>query len=77
MRVKLSPEWVLTTDHSASSYGRPILVNEDDETAYGPADFVACYPASGFMMARYFVEKLALKIKLTEKQAQLVARFIR
>jgi hypothetical protein len=76
MRVKLSPEWVLTTDHSASSYGRPVLVNEANGNVYGPGDLVSCYPESGFMMARYFVEKMALKIKLTEKQAQLVAHFI-
>jgi hypothetical protein len=77
MRVKLSPEWVLTTDHASSSYGRAVLVNEDNGNVYGPADFVSCYPESGFMMARYFVEKMALKLKLTEKQAQLVASFIK
>lgn len=32
--------WRLTTDHSASSYGQPVLVDPDGK-AYGPGDILA------------------------------------
>jgi hypothetical protein len=31
-------DYYLTTDHSASSYGMPVLVDPSTGTAYGPAD---------------------------------------
>jgi len=31
--------WRLTTDHSASSYGQPVLVDPDGN-AYGPGDIL-------------------------------------
>jgi hypothetical protein len=76
MRVKLAPGWALTTNHAASSYGRPVLLNEDNGNVYGPGDMVSCYPESGFMMAKHFVEEKALKLRLTEKQAQFIAKFL-
>jgi hypothetical protein len=74
MRVKLSGYWALTTDHSQSSYGRPVLVHEGNDNIYGPGDLVGC--KDGFMLARAFVEQKALGLRLTEKQAQLIAKFV-
>ena len=41
MHIALSPSLVLTTDHPASSYGRPMLIVNpkiEPQTTYGPAD---------------------------------------
>ena len=46
-------KWInyrLTTDHAASSYGQPVLV-DDDGTAYGPADVISPESADGFFAA--------------------------
>lgn len=40
MTVTLTPEWALTTDHSASSYSIPVLIKREENTAYGPLDHV-------------------------------------
>jgi hypothetical protein len=39
--VLLTPSWVLTTNHSASSYGQPVLVDRSTGEAYWPGDMVA------------------------------------
>lgn len=36
--VQLSRAWVLTTQHSASSYGKPVLVHKRTNKAFGPLD---------------------------------------
>lgn len=33
--------WHYTTDHAASSYGQPVLVNDATGTAYGPGDILS------------------------------------
>lgn len=41
MTHQLTPSLVLTTDHSASSYGKPVLIHNPSitpETVFGPAD---------------------------------------
>lgn len=41
MRVyRLQREWILTTEHSASSYGRHVLVHEPTGQAYGWGDYM-------------------------------------
>jgi hypothetical protein len=62
MRVNLAPSWDLTTDHSASSYGQPVLVNRGTNEAYGKGDILEAYPSWGYMSAAAVVERLA-KIK--------------
>jgi len=37
--LKLADDWTLSTEHSASSYGIPVLLSPAGE-AYGPADFM-------------------------------------
>lgn len=32
--------WRYTTDHAASSYGQPVLVDDETGTAYGPGDLL-------------------------------------
>lgn len=34
------PRFRYTTDHAASSYGQPVLVDDETGTAYGPGDLL-------------------------------------
>lgn len=65
MKIQLSPSLSLTTDHPASSYGMPVLVNSaDSRQAYGPADIVAFYnkpPQPAAMWVRRLAKTLANK----------------
>ncbi len=45
MKIQLTPSYELTNEHSASSYGRPVLVNRGSGEAYGPGDIVRAYPS--------------------------------
>ncbi len=75
MKIALTPSYVLTDEHSASSYGIPVLVHRQTEEAFGPADIVACYPSWGFMPAKEAVERLSRMTKLTYDEQQAVDRF--
>ena len=57
--LRLAPSWALTTDHAASSYGRPVLLHQPDGTAYGPNDLVRCFPSWPWQPARLAVLRLA------------------
>jgi hypothetical protein len=41
MKATLAPSWDLTTEHAASSYGQPVLVNRGTGEAFGPGDILA------------------------------------
>lgn len=41
--------WRYTTDHAASSYGQPVLVNDETGIAYGPADRMATSEVASFL----------------------------
>ena len=71
----LSGTWELSTDHAASSYGQPVLVNRTTGEAYGAADIVKPYPAWGFMPAAEAVRRLAKTAKLDADGRDLVAKF--
>lgn len=45
MQVNLSGSWELSTDHAASSYGQPVLVNRATGEAFGPGDILKPYPS--------------------------------
>jgi hypothetical protein len=59
MLIQLSPSWILTTVHSASSYGRPVLVNKHTSKAFGPGDVVRAFPSWALMPARQAVLRMA------------------
>jgi hypothetical protein len=40
MTITISSQYVLTTDHAASSYNQPVLVRVRDNSAYGPKDMI-------------------------------------
>jgi hypothetical protein len=75
MKASLSPSWALTTEHAASSYGQPVLVNRGTGEAYGPGDVVMLYPSHGYTKAADGVRRLAKTAHLTKAGAALVAKF--
>lgn len=76
MQANLAPSWELTTEHAASSYGQPVLVNRGTGEAYGPGDILTPYPSYGPMVAADAVRRLAKTAKLDEEGRALVARFV-
>ena len=58
MIVKLLTRWELTTEHAASSYGQPVLVNRDTGEAYGAADIVKCFPSWSYWPAWKAVNRM-------------------
>jgi hypothetical protein len=55
----LSPSWVLTMNHAASSYGAPVLVNRDTGEAFGAGDVLGAYPGWSGLPAGTVVTRLA------------------
>ena len=76
MKVSLSPSWELSTEHAASSYGKPVLVQRSSKQAFGPGDSVRVYPAWGFLPATKAVARLATLTRLTPDAQALVDRFV-
>jgi len=76
MECHLSPSWKLSTEHAASSYGIPVLVNCQTGEAFGPGDIVKAYPSHGFAPAADVVRRLAKTSHRDEEGAQLISRFL-
>jgi hypothetical protein len=72
MTCHLTPSYVLTTDHAASSYGKPVLVHLPTGIAYGSADLHEFYPSHGITTAAAFVSRMVktTKAKATVKAAE-------
>lgn len=75
MVATLTPSWQLSDEHSASSYGLPVLVHLSDGTAYGPADIILPYPSWGLQPAARAVRRMAKIATLDPEQRRAVARF--
>ena len=76
MKAVLSVTWELSTEHPASTYGQPLLVNRDTGEAYGPSDIVQVYGHMGRMVAAKAVQRLAPAAELNVAQRVLVAQFV-
>jgi hypothetical protein len=66
MRFEVEPDFVLTTDHAASSYGQPVLVDGEGR-AHGPGD----WPAG------LIVRKWASRPERTWEEFQAARSFLR
>jgi hypothetical protein len=79
MKVQLTPSYILTTEHSASSYGQPVLVERDYDTAYGPADIFEPYSSWGLKSAALHVARVYKwrKQQLTPDECNFVECFIK
>ena len=77
MEIVLKPSWILTTDHSASSYGQPVLVNRGSGEVYGKGDIVKPYPSWDYTPARMAVLRMMKSKELSEDEKQFCGRFCR
>lgn len=76
MEIQLTPSYILTNEHSASSYGQPVLVNRGSGAAYGPGDILQPYPSWGYIPATRAVERMTASCNLNEEQQAFVAKFV-
>ena len=66
--------WRYTTDHAASSYGQPVLVNDETGIAYGPGDKLATSEVASFLeIDESHVRRLARDHGFGEKRSERVA----
>lgn len=75
MIVQLTPSWALTDEHSASSYGQPVLVHSATGDAFGPGDLVKCYPNWPYQPAAEAVRRLGRLGRRSEADLAFIAKF--
>ena len=68
--------WVLTTNHSASNYDKPMLIHPGTGQAYGPGDNLEAYPDWGYLTAREVVKRMIETSNLKDEELSLVNKFI-
>jgi hypothetical protein len=68
MQHILTPSYILTNEHAASSYGVPVLLHRQTGHVYGPADIAVFYPSHGYDSAADFTLR-ALKTNPAAKEA--------
>ena len=68
--------WVLTTNHSASNHGEPVLIHPGTGRAYGPIDILEAYPNWGLLTAREVVERMIETSNLKDEERAFVDKFI-
>lgn len=77
--AQLTPSWMLTTNHPASSHGIPVLVRSSGNDVwgsfYGPGDILEAYRGWGFQPAAKVVERMAKMAWLSKEERELVDRF--
>jgi hypothetical protein len=75
MKLTLSPSFELTTEHSASCHGIPVLVNRVKNEVYGPGDIFQPYPSWGFVTAKAAVSRLTRNGKFTDAEKDFIRMF--
>lgn len=75
-KVALTPSFELSTEHAASSYGQPVLVDRGSGEAYGPGDILRPYPSWGWTTGAAAVERMTATKKLTNEEREFVERFV-
>ena len=79
MKVQLTLPYALTTEHSASSYNQPVLVDRGNDQAYGPADIFEPYVSWGLQPAALHVARVYKwrQAQLTKEECNFVECFIK
>jgi len=65
----------LSNEHPSSSYGKPVLVNEDTGEAYGPGDLMKLNPSGGYVPGYLAVRKIAEGRPFTEDEIAFIDKF--
>jgi hypothetical protein len=74
-QLNLTPTWSLSTDHAASSYGQPVLVNSASGEAFGPGDIIQPYPSWGMMPGADAVRRMAKLAARTAEDLATIRKF--
>ena len=70
MIVQLTPSWQLEDERDGNHYPTPFLVHSGTGDAFGPADFIMCYPNWPFQTAAEAVRRLGkLGVRSNEERA--------
>jgi hypothetical protein len=75
MEVKLTPNYVLTDEHSRSRLHMPVLVNLRTNEAYNPSDLLEAYPGWGKLQARDVVKRIVNGKTFTDQETYFIERF--
>lgn len=76
MKIYLTPSWELSTEHPASSYRFPVLVNRATNEAYGPKDIVNLYPSWGYMTGSVALIRIMKRKKANSEEIQAAKSFL-
>jgi hypothetical protein len=76
MKLYLTPSWILSDEHLASSYGKPVLVDQETGKAYGPDDILQVNPGGnpvpGYLVVRALIEGESFSVE----EVAFIDRFI-
>jgi hypothetical protein len=75
MEVKLTPNYVLTDEHSRSRLHMPVLVNLRTNEAYNPSDLLEAYPGWGKLQARDVVKRMVNGKNFSDQEKFFIERF--
>ena len=75
MEVKLTPNYVLTDEHSRSRLRMPVLVNLRTNEAYNPSDLLEAYLSWGKMEARDVGERMVNGKAFSDQEKYFIERF--
>jgi len=75
MEVKLTPNYVLTDEHTRSRPHMPVLVNLRTNEAYNPSDLLEAYPGWGKLQARDVVKRMVNGKTFTDHEKYFIERF--
>jgi hypothetical protein len=75
MKVQLKSNYVLTDEHTSTSHGQPVLLNEKTGESYMPMDVFEPSESWGTLLARAAVKKMARNKACTEEERQFIQKF--
>ena len=76
MKLHLNDEWKLTDEHSASSYGKPVLVELETGQACGPGDILQINPSGGHVPGYIAVRGMTEDKAFSADEITFIDRFI-
>jgi hypothetical protein len=75
MRVKLKSNYVLTDEHTSSTHGQPVLLNETTGEVFMPMDVFEPSESWGTLLARAAVKRMGRNKACTQEERQFIQRF--
>jgi hypothetical protein len=76
MELHLTPSWTLSDEHLASSYGKPVLVDQDTGEAYGPEDILQVIPEGNPVPGYIAVKGMTAGESFSVEEVAFIDRFV-